>query len=232
MNELSTMMSDRDVRQRSLVPPERLARCHAVVIGVGAIGRQVALQLTALGIARLTLFDDDVVRTENLAPQGYWPADLNQAKVNATAQLCRRIQPLIRVEAIPERFKRSTPRQLFHHDEPVIFCCVDSIVTRRVIWETIRSSALFFVDGRMSAEVLRVLAVDQPAIDGDYARTLFAAEQAYVGACTARSTIYTAAIAAGLMLHQFTKWLRGLPVDADVMLNLLAAELTVGAGSL
>jgi sulfur carrier protein ThiS adenylyltransferase len=64
-------LADRDVRQRSLVPPERLVACHAVVIGVGAIGRQVALQLAALGVPRLTLFDDDTVAVENLAPQGY-----------------------------------------------------------------------------------------------------------------------------------------------------------------
>ena len=31
--------------------------------------------------------------------------------------------------------------------------------------------------------------------------------------------------AAGLMVHQFTRWLRGAPVDADVTLNLLATEL-------
>jgi hypothetical protein len=33
------------------------------------------------------------------------------------------------------------------------------------------------------------------------------------------------------MVHQFAKWLRGLPVDADVTLNLLAAEMTVGGVS-
>jgi sulfur carrier protein ThiS adenylyltransferase len=95
-----------------------------------------------------------------------------------------------------------------------------------MIWETIRSTALFFVDGRMSAEVLRVIAVDDPVSDGYYATTLFAAEEAYVGACTAQSTIYTASIAAGLMVHQFAKWLRGLSVDHDLTLNLLAAELS------
>lgn len=78
----------------------------------------------------------------------------------------------------------------------------------------------------MSAEVLRVLAVDSPCRDSYYQTTLFAAEEAYAGSCTARSTIYTASIAAGLMLSQFTKWLRRLPVDHDVTLNLLAAELT------
>jgi len=29
------------------------------------------------------------------------------------------------------------------------------------------------------------------------------------------------------MVHQFCKWLRGLLVDADLTLNLLAAELTL-----
>src|SRR6266478_3979455 len=62
---------DRDIRQRSIVPPERLAACHALVIGVGAIGRQVALQLAALGIPLLLLYDHDTVAEENLAPQGY-----------------------------------------------------------------------------------------------------------------------------------------------------------------
>ena len=111
--------------------------------------------------------------------------------------------------------------------EWVVFCCVDSIVTRRMIWGSVRSSARFFVDGRMSAEVMRVLAVNDPGCDLAYERTLFAAEEAYVGACTARSTIYTASIAAGLMIHQFCKWLRNLPTEPDLTLNLLAAEMTV-----
>ena len=42
--------TDRDLRQRDIVPPDKLAACHALVIGVGAVGRQVALQLAAMGI--------------------------------------------------------------------------------------------------------------------------------------------------------------------------------------
>ena len=132
---------------------------------------------------------------------------------------------------MPERFKRSTLRDTTIDGEQIVFCCVDSIATRRMIWESVRSSASFFVDGRMSAEVLRVLAVSEPAIEHSYQQTLFAAEEAHVGACTARSTIYTASIAGGMMLHQFAKWLRGLPVDPDLMLNLLAGELTAIGGS-
>jgi sulfur carrier protein ThiS adenylyltransferase len=218
---------DRDARQRSLVPPGRLAACHALVIGVGAIGQQVALQLAALGVPELTLFDDDVVAEENLAPQGYWASDLGQAKVQATQALCRQIHPQAQVTAVAERFKRSTAKELTRTKQLVVCACVDSISTRKLLWEALRYQAALFLDGRLSAEVIRVLAVDHAATDDSYTGTLFDAEQAYAGACTARSTIYTASIAAGLMVGQLTKWLRRLPVDADLTLNLLAAELTV-----
>ena len=56
---------------------------------------------------------------------------------------------------------------------------------------------------------------------------LFAQAEAQAGRCTARSTIYAASIAAGLMVHQFTRWLRGLAVDRDTCLNLLAGEWNV-----
>ena len=65
------IIPDRDLRQRDIIPPPALAACHATVIGVGAIGRQVALQLAAIGIPKLTLIDFDVVEPVNLAPQGY-----------------------------------------------------------------------------------------------------------------------------------------------------------------
>src|SRR5438552_18287249 len=102
----------RDLRQRDLVPPARLAACLAVVVGVGAIGRQVALQLAAVGVPFLTLYDDDTVAEENLAPQGYCPDQLGLAKVEATAADCHRIHPGTHVVPKAERFRRSTARQL------------------------------------------------------------------------------------------------------------------------
>jgi sulfur carrier protein ThiS adenylyltransferase len=221
---------DRAIRQRDLVPPTRLAECHAIVIGVGAIGRQVSLQLAALGISYLTLYDHDRVAVENLAPQGYRPCDISNFKVDCTAEECRRILPDLHVIPKAERFRRSTAREIDSGvSSLVVFCCVDSIGTRKLIWEAIRGHAGFFVDGRMSAEVMRILAVDSPLTDAYYPTTLFAAEEAFAGACTSKSTIYTASIAAGLMLGQFTKWLRGMPVDRDLSLNLLSSELTVAA---
>lgn len=223
----------RDARQRDLVPPAALAACRAVVVGVGAVGRQVAAQLAALGVPALSLVDDDVVAAENLAPQAYCPADLGRPKVDATADWCRALNPAAAVTARAERFKRSAARSLppagaGGAPATAVFCCVDSIATRGLVWDAVRDRAAFWADGRMAAEVVRVLASGSPAADAFYATTLFDPARAYAGACTGRSTVYAANVAAGLMVGQFARWLRGLPVDRDLTLNLLASELTAG----
>jgi molybdopterin-synthase adenylyltransferase len=81
----------------------------------------------------------------------------------------------------------------------------------------------------MSAEVVRVLTAADAPSRSHYPTTLFTAEQAYAGACTAKSTIFTANVAAGLMLEQFSRWLRSLPIDADLQVNLLSSEMTVAS---
>ena len=56
---------------------------------------------------------------------------------------------------------------------------------------------------------------------------LFGASEAEQGTCTLRSTIYAASIAAGMIVHQFTRWLRNFPIDADTRLNLLSGDWSV-----
>jgi molybdopterin/thiamine biosynthesis adenylyltransferase len=55
------------------------------VIGIGAIGRQVALQLAAIGVRRLQLVDFDRVDDTNITTQGYFETDIGRPKVQATA---------------------------------------------------------------------------------------------------------------------------------------------------
>jgi sulfur carrier protein ThiS adenylyltransferase len=212
---------NRYLRQRDIVPHQAIATCRATVVGVGAIGRQVALQLAAIGVPQLQLIDPDVVEDVNLAPQGYLQDDLGRAKVHATADLAQQINHGLQTDSIVARFRRSN--QIGN----VLFCCVDSIETRKLIWEAVKDRVQFFADGRMSAEVLRVLTACDDASRQHYPTTLFGADEAYAGSCTAKSTIFCANIAAGMMMEQFARWLRQLPVDPDLSLNLLASELSV-----
>ena len=216
------MTNERYSRQADIVPRERIMDCKATVIGVGAIGRQVAIQLTAIGVPHLQLIDFDSVEISNLASQGFTHKDLKRPKVDATAEFCRKINFDLQVEVILDRFKRTTPVG------NCVFCCVDSITTRELIWDAIKDKVSFFCDGRMSAEVLRIITACDEKAREYYPQTLFTAEQAHAGPCTAKTTIYCANIAAGFMLAQFTKYLRLLPVDPDIQINLLASEINVG----
>ncbi len=214
--------NERYSRQRDIVPPERIADCKVTVIGVGAIGRQVALQLSAMGIPWLQLVDHDKVEWSNLASQGYLEGDMGKLKVNATLELCWRINAATQIQAVPERFRRSM------EIGNIVFCCVDRIDVRRLIWESVKDRVNFYGDGRMSAEVLRVLTACDSESRKHYPTTLFNSDEAFVGPCTAKTTIYCANIAAGFMLAQFTKYLRLLQVDPDIQVNLLASEINVG----
>ena len=81
----------------------------------------------------------------------------------------------------------------------------------------------------MSAEMLRVIPACDEKSRQYYPQTLFfTSEQAQAGLCTAKISIYFANIADGFMLAQFTKYLRLLPVDSDIQVNLLASEINVG----
>jgi sulfur carrier protein ThiS adenylyltransferase len=214
---------DRFSRQQDLVPADKLSELLVTVIGVGAIGRQVSLQLAAIGVRCLQLVDFDQVDLSNVTTQGYLLEDIGQPKVLATAKAIARLDPDTQVETVNDRFR---PKLEIGR---AVFCCVDSIDARSAIWRSAGQRSQFWADGRMLGEVMRVLVAADNSSRKHYPTTLFAASKAQPGRCTARSTIYGANIAAGLMVHQFVRWLRGQPVDADASLNLLAGELVVGA---
>lgn len=220
-------ITDRFVRQADLVPLGRLASVTASVIGVGAVGRQVALQLAAIGCPQIQLIDFDQVDSTNITTQGYLHGEIGMPKVVATSQQIALIDVQITVHAIEDRFRARL------ETGNAIFSCVDSISARETIWRSrqhqVRRGELFWADGRMLGEVIRVLAAADSSSAEHYQTTLFAQSEAAAGRCTARSTIYAASIAAGLMIHQFTRWLRDLSLDCDTTLNLLAGDWTVAA---
>ena len=211
-------MNDRFERQHDLVPIDRLAQLTATVIGVGAIGRQVALQLAAIGARRVELVDFDRVEMTNVTTQGYLAGDVGQLKVDATRHAVQQIDPTIVVRTVADRFRAK------QQVGEAVFCCVDSISARAAIWRTVKDRCQFWADGRMLGEVIRVLTAVDCGDRERYASTLFPQAEAQIGQCTSRSTIYGAAVAAGLMVHQFSRWLRRLPLDSEATLNLLAGE--------
>jgi len=211
---------ERYSRQADLVPADRLAEVKISVIGTGAIGRQVALQLTAMGAPNIKLIDFDTVETGNLAAQGFYENDLGKPKVDAVKDICQSINKDVKIEAINDRYRNGMDLG------DVVFCCVDKIDIRSLIWNSIdHEKVKLFIDGRMSAEALRILIASDPISNKYYPTTLFAASEAFVGSCTAKTTIYSSNVIAGIMVAQLAKYLRNMIMDCDIQFNLLSDEL-------
>lgn len=218
---ITEQQSDRFQRQAELVPANRLAQVTCTVIGVGAIGRQAALQLAAIGARQIQLIDFDRVDPLNVTTQGFLAEQIGQAKVDAVTHTMMGLDDTIRVSTMTDRYRAK------HAIGQAVFCCVDAISARSTIWRSAKHHCKFWADGRMLGEVIRILAVDRASLHEAYSQSLFPQAAAQPGACTSRSTIYAASIAAGMMVHQFTRWLREIPVDADLTVNLLAGEMVV-----
>ena len=212
--------ADRDIRQRDIISPDILKMEAATIVGVGAIGRQVALQLAAVGVDRLQLIDFDVVSVENLAVQGFSPADIGKNKVDAVGCDCIVINPGVEITKVVGKYKSNI------QVNGVVFSCVDSMDGRKIIWDKAGSKARFWCDGRMAAEAFRVLVAYDDESRAFYPTTLFSQAEMYVGACTAKSTIYCANAAAAFMVAQYVKFLRGMPLDHDINVNLLSMEVS------
>jgi len=208
-------------RDADIINQDRLSQLDFMVVGVGAVGRNVALMLAYIGAARITLVDFDTVEPENLATQGFVPAQLGEPKVNAVCEDIKRIDPEIDVTVHFSRWKRSMAAE-------VVFCCVDCIKARKFIFNAVKNDCRLFLDGRMTAETFQAHAVYDDDTTVDYRETFFAPGEAQGEACTAKATIYNSNIAAGFLTAAFTKWLRGIDPEPCVNVNVLTAEVVVG----
>ena len=218
-------LTDRNIRQRDIVPPDKLAKIVALIVGVGAVGRQLALQFATMGVSTLYLVDPQDVDVENLGAQGFREKDLGKTKIDAVTEAVVEINSTILVCAHAARFQKEHVPDLDEDGKIVVCSCVDDMNARRKIWRAARLSHLF-MDSRMGAEVARVITVADSKGEQYYPKTLFSQSEMYQEPCTAKTTIYCASIQAGMMAAQFTKWLRGFPVSMDMVFNILSGDIT------
>jgi len=217
-----------DIKERysrqSLLVPEKIIQLPISIIGCGAIGRNVALQLISIGAETLDLYDFDIVEESNIASQGFLESQLGMTKVRAVKDSCLNINAAALIAIHEERFVKSNQLQ------EVVFCCVDTMEGRKLISNAAkRQQKSFFIDGRMSGETARILSFN-PSNEKDYDyynSTLLSDEQAHTGTCTAKSTIYCSNIISGFMISVLTKRLKEMDpdIDKDFMIDINNREI-------
>lgn len=182
-------------RQLDLIPMKALESARVHIIGCGAIGSHLALQLAKMGLTNLVLYDMDTVSIENMSNQGFRFKDIGKNKATAVRELIHEFCG-IDTEAVPRRW---TPDDKL---DGIVVAAVDDMAVRRLIWEKCQMSfnVQYVIDPRMGAEIALMYTMN-PHNDRDreaYETTLYSDKDAVQEKCTAKSTIYTANLLSGL----------------------------------
>lgn len=185
------------VRQLDLIPVEVLGKPISV-IGCGAIGSFLVLQLVKMGFTNVTVWDPDEVSVENMSCQFFRFKDIGVNKATALRALVEDFTG-VRVTAHPAAWDSS------HASETtgVVISAVDCMDVRRLIYETVQNACFkvtHIIDPRMSAEFAAMYVINpfDPKDQATYEKTLYSNEDAVQERCTAKSTVYTANLLSGM----------------------------------
>ena len=106
---------------------------HALIIGAGGLGSPVALYLSASGVGKITLVDDDSVDLTNLQRQiAHTTARVGQAKVQSAAQTMHAINPDVQVRCVQQHADTELLDELVSQATVVLDCC-DNYQTRQTV---------------------------------------------------------------------------------------------------
>ena len=201
----------------------RLADLRVTVLGLGGIGRQVALQLAALGVARLQLINNGTVSRRTHAAEGYVEDDIGRPKVHAAAHLCHQLNPKLDIQTAQSR----SLRRLELGD--AVFCCILSTRRRRSIWQAVSHRVRFYAgvdvaDDRIYLPVVVDAAAAEDELD-DVEMLPPWGETA--GRQRPACPVQVASIVAGLMVAEFVRFAAGQGVSREIHLNLRDLALIV-----
>lgn len=214
----------RNDRFQGLVPVDELAMTPVLLVGAGAVGRQVGLALSQMGAQNVVVWDPDVVNEVNIGTQGWDWADLgsNKAEALVRAMNAKWALDVPGFVACPQAFGLGSDAR----SARALFLCVDSMGARRCVtqqWfreETFPSG--FLCDARVLGGAGRIVTVTPYSSPFDYMKTLINDEDVEGGVCATRMTPYGATTAAMMMVAQYSQWLStGDVLERDVSFNLM-----------
>jgi molybdopterin/thiamine biosynthesis adenylyltransferase len=185
-----------------------------LIVGCGALGSAVALQLAKLGI-QLILCDGDTIESHNVPNQAlYGIEDVGKFKANVLAD---KLSDMTGVS------NHSWPYMVEVHNvrNKYVIVCVDSMKSRKDIFQRIVDRDGFYLDGRIGARDFSIYAFNREQISHhkEYVDSLHDDSESVVdrAACgTIMSIGATASMCASIMVWSFMDAVMGRPFSNSV----------------
>ncbi len=199
--------------------PVEFANKRIDIIGVGATGSKIAMELAKLGIKNIHIWDDDVIEGHNLANQHFIESDIGELKVSALAQHIVDATGCI-VTQHPCRVEGGEPLGAY------VFNLVDSMKDRKAIWEgsiKLKPMTKVMFESRMGGNNGRIYTVnplEMKDIEG-WEGTLYEDEEAPVSACGASSTVgATGDLITGFIVWNFMRHVSNCKISNEIIFSI------------
>jgi molybdopterin/thiamine biosynthesis adenylyltransferase len=203
-------MSSFHSRQAWFVSRDNLKDLNILVVGTGAIGRNVASCVSRLGPKSITIVDHDTIEEHNISPQNWRIEDCGQKKVSILAQEILSQCSDVNVIPIPARW---TPNAVKVKSFDAVWATVDNIEVRRALYQYYKDKAKMFFDIRIGGPLAQVFSIENlEAITDEndwYISTFFSQAEAANFGCIQPMTNFLANIATGISVNQFTNIVNG-----------------------
>ena len=188
------------------------------VIGAGATGSWLVLQLAKLGIMDITVWDFDTVEAHNVPNQLFSRYDVGMQKVDALEQhIDEQVGMKIKI-----RNERYTNQPLSGY----VFCMIDTMEGRKQIWNDAikyKPNVKHYIEPRMGLDVARIYNMQPMDVraHAPYEATLYGDDTAELSACGTSMTVITSAlVTSAWCVRQLIEVHAGRHVDNEVLLDL------------
>ena len=203
----------------------RLRKASVLVVGAGALGSPVATYLTAAGVGRIGILDDDAVELSNLHRQHlHFTPDLGVPKAHSAAAKLRFLNPEVIVDAYQARFEPDNAAGLLEGQDLVVDCS-DSFATRYAVNAACCAAGVPLVEGGVTRLEGLVLSI-RPGESACY-RCVFPEPppEGSVPTCAEAGVLGPAAgVIGSIQALEAMKLLAGL--DGSLLDTLLQVDLT------
>lgn len=215
-NSITLLQNDQTLRFSSADWFEKIKKQEVILAGLGGIGSWCALLLSRLDIRCLTLYDDDIVDSVNLAGQFY---KKNQIKANKASAISTAINEY------SNYYNCHVNRSKFHINSPfskIMICGFDNMEARKVFYRRwaayldqypSKANECLFIDGRLSADTFQVLCIkgnDEYNMKRYEEKFLFDDSEADETICSFKQTSFMANMIASYMVNLFVNFISNL----------------------
>ena len=184
------------------------------IIGVGATGSFVAMQIARMGVPVLNIYDFDDVEIHNIPNQYYDTEDIGKLKIDALDEKLHKINPDITVNKSNAKVTAEDVSKM----EGYVFLLVDSMKVRKELWEAAKNNPniINVWESRLGSDQARVysLPIEKGKDYSKYEQDFYDDDNAEVSACGTSITVLPIVLqTASLMIVQFIDLVMDNPVE-------------------